>query len=295
MPLRSETHVPAVQRTRPIATTHYLRFPLKAAYCAPVWACPANVGSRRPQGVPVRAWKRPKAACGAPPPAQPRRSLFALGAAFMLAGCQGGASITVDVTVPSPLVEPIDAAMGVYFDEALVNYVHEEELADGGSYRIDIGASQAPVFARVFDAMFDDIVPVVRADAVGVSAQATIGPIPFEDPNGSRSPVDGIIAPTIEEVQFAIPKQTGGDFYEVWIRYKLKLYDRTGNPLGEWPLIGYGKANERNFGAMGGQSPALNEATTWALRDAAAVLSFQFRNQAEVQDWLAALEAERTD
>ena len=235
----------------------------------------------------------------------------------MLAGCQGGASITVDVTVPSPLVEPIDAAMGVYFDEALVNYVHEEELADGGSYRIDIGASQAPVFARVFDAMFDDIVPVVRADAVGVSedaepgevattedeadedpadrAQATIGPIPFEDPNGSRPPVDGIIAPTIEEVQFAIPKQTGGDFYEVWIRYKLKLYDRTGNPLGEWPLIGYGKANERNFGAMGGQSPALNEATTWALRDAAAVLSFQFRNQAEVQDWLAALEAERTD
>ena len=223
-------------------------------------------------------------------------------ATMLLGGCQSGASITVDATVPSPLVDPIRASMGVYFDDALLNYVHEEELDDYGAYRIDIGASQAPVFARVFDAMFEGFVPVEPADqeqSVDISAQpqtteedAPAGPIRFVGTDGSSLAVDGIIAPSIVEVQFAIPDQTGGDFYEVWISYKLTLFDGGGNNVGEYPLIGYGKANERNFGQLGQQTPALHEATTWALRDAAAELSFRFRDQTEVQDWLAAIGVE---
>jgi len=218
---------------------------------------------------------------------------------MLLGGCQGGASITVDATVPSPLVNPIRASMGVYFDDALLNYVHEEELEDYGAYRIDIGASQAPVFARVFDAMFEGFTPVEPADqeqSVDISAQpqtteedAPAGPIRFVGTDGASLAVDGIIAPSIVEVQFAIPDQTGGDFYEVWISYKLTLFDGGGNNVGEYPLIGYGKANERNFGQLGQQTPALHEATTWALRDAAAELSFRFRDQAEVQKWLGAI------
>ena len=104
--------------------------------------------------------------------------------------------------------------------------------------------------------------------------------------------MDGIIAPSIEEVQFAIPDQTGGDFYEVWIRYKLTLFDGGGNSHGEYPLIGYGKANERNFGQLGQRTPALHEATIWALRGAAAELSIRFRHESDVQDWLAAIGVE---
>ena len=241
------------------------------------------------------------------------------GACLLLGGCISGASVIVNVSVPQPLVEPIDAAMGVYFDNELVNYVHEEELHDHGVYRIDIGASQAPVFAQVFDAMFRRIVPVVFANPEGqqgtppVSDGATQSeadattdtesprteeaqiPTRFSGTDGNPAPVDGIIWPSIEEVQFAIPKQTGGDFYEVWIRYKLQLFDNAGNSHGEWPLIGYGKANERNYGGVGRATPALNEATIWALRDAAAVLSFEFRDQAEVRNWLAAIKADATE
>lgn len=234
------------------------------------------------------------------------RTLTLAFATGLLGGCQGGASVTVDATVPSPLVNPIQAAMGVYFDDTLVNYVHEEELEDYGAYRIDIGASQAPVFARVFDAMFENLVSVEPADrgpSANVPAQPqpaepedgeTEVPVPirFVGTDGSSPVVDGVIAPSIEDVQFAIPDQTGGDFYEVWIRYKLTLFDGGGNNVGELPLIGYGKANERNFGQLGQQTPALHEATTWALRDAAAVLSFQFRNLAQVQDWLATIGVE---
>ena len=261
---------------------------------------------------------------------------LAVGTVF-LGGCKGGASVTVDTTVPRPLVDPIEAAMGVYIDETLRNYVHEEESDEYGDYRIDIGASQAPVFARVFDAMFENVVYVQRADredddpadasadkdaaapdadseeeenkggenkegeneeAENEVAQNEAAedepdePVPFIGPDGSSLTVDGVIAPSIDKVQFAIPDQTGGDFYEVWIRYKLTLFDAGGNALGEWPLIGYGKANERNFGQLGKQTPALHEATTWALRDAAAVLAIQFRDQVEVQDWLATLSTE---
>lgn len=197
----------------------------------------------------------------------------------LLAGCKSGAAVTVDISVPRPLVEPIGATMGVYFDDTLSSYVHEEELADHGTYSIDIGASQAPVFAQVFEAMFERVVAVAApADGEAVApASATV--------------LDGIVAPHIEEVQFAIPDQTGGEFYEVWIRYQMRLLAADGTPVAAWPLIGYGKANKANYGAIEQKAAALNEATIWALRDAAALLSFQFREQAEVQDWLGGLGA----
>lgn len=229
------------------------------------------------------------------------RQLARLAAAGFVAaaaiGCQSGASVTVDISVPRPLVQPLDVDMGVYFDDTLKNYVHEEELEDYGDYRIDIGASQVPVFAQVFDAMFDRVVPVTQestADQAGEddsatpSTPATVSFRPVVD--GLRMPVDGILAPSIDEVQFAIPDQTGGEFYEVWIRYNLKLLGADGALLGEWPVIGYGKANQRNFGAIDQKEVALNEATIWALRDAAAWLSFQFPDQAEVQTWLNTLD-----
>ena len=258
---------------------------------------------RRGRACPAPCRRNRASRCG------PRHTLTLAFAAILVGGCQGGASITVDATVPSPLVNPIRAAVGVYFDDALVNYVHEEEGPDYGYYSLDIGASQAPVFARVFDALFDNLVPVEPADQEpgiapaqgppsgtddGAATQAAVpvGPIRFVGTDGSSPVVDGIIAPSIEEVQFAIPDQTGGDFYEVWIRYKLTLFDGDGNNVGEYPLIGYGKANERNFGQLGQRTPALHEATTWALRGAAAELSLRFRDQVEVQDWLAAIGVE---
>lgn len=215
-------------------------------------------------------------------------------------GCQSGASVTVDISVPRPLVQPLDVDMGVYFDNQLKNYVHEEELEDYGDYRIDIGASQVPVFAQVFDAMFDRVVPVTQeTTAAGREEEGLAGepdeaaaaaPVSFRPVDGPRIPVDGILAPSIDEVQFAIPDQTGGEFYEVWIRYNLKLLGADGALLGEWPVIGYGKANQRNYGAIDQKEVALNEATIWALRDAAAWLSFQFPDQTEVQTWLTSLE-----
>ena len=215
----------------------------------------------------------------------------ALLAALILTGCKGGASVTVDISVPRPLVEPIGVAVGMYFDDALKNYVHHEELDDYGVYSLNIGASQAPVFAQVFDAMFSDAVPMVNLPPADAPEEEETAQIALVGADGRAVDVEGILTPSIEEVQFALPDQTGGDFYEVWIRYRMQILDANGQALAEWPLIGYGKANERNYGSIDQREAGLSAAAIWALRDAAAVLSFQFRQQTVVQDWLAAIGA----
>jgi len=187
---------------------------------------------------------------------------------FGLIGCTGGANVMVDTSVPTPLVDPIPVTMGVYFDDALTQYVHTEELEYYGNYRIEVGASQIPVFNRVFNAMFQKVVLV---DSV----------------TGHGKDVDAVLVPAIEEFQFSIPEQTRSEFYEVWIKYKIEVFNPTGELIASMPLLAYGKANSRNYGFMEKtKEPALNEATTWALRDAAAYLAFYFRSQSDVKAWL---------
>ena len=216
-------------------------------------------------------------------------ALVAVLAALAGAGCTSGASVLVDISVPRPLVEPLGARVGVYYEDALTNYVHREEV-DGGDYVIDIGASQAPVFSQVFGAMFETVVPMRRPPAEGLGDGAQDGeaqdaeaardaqttpPVPFHRVDGGDGQVDVVLAPAIDEVQFSTPKQTSSDFYEVWIRYRMRLFDSTGSMRTEWPLVGYGKASNRN---SGDSTEILNAATTWALRDAAAVLAFELRD-----------------
>ena len=208
------------------------------------------------------------------------------------AGCQSGAAVMVASSVPRPLVAPLRAHVGVYYEDALTSYVHREEV-DGGDYAIDIGASQAPVFTQVFDAMFERVVPMRRDPAASEAAEDSPAdddaedaaedeedapPIPFHRMDGGDGELDGVLAPTIDQVQFSTPEQTRSDFYEVWIRYRMRLFDADGTMRKEWPLIGYGKANNRNGGDA---SECLNEATIWALRDAAAVLAFELRDNVQ--------------
>ena len=197
-----------------------------------------------------------------------------LTACFVLAGC-GGANVLVETTVPNLLVEPLPLTMGVHFDASLTDYVHEEELEQHGNFRIELGSTQVPVFERVFDAMFARTERVESLDAPGAA-------------------VDAIIVPAVEELQFSIPAQTRSDFFEIWIKYKIDIYKPDGELVASWPLPAYGKSNSRNFGFMESASDlGLNEATIWALRDAAAHFAFYFPQAPEIRN-LTARAAERS-
>ncbi len=197
-----------------------------------------------------------------------RVGIWPFAAAFAVFGCTG-ANVVVNTVVPSPLVEPIPMRVGVFFDESLKGYVHEESLEDYGDFRIELGSVQVPVFERVFDALFEETValPSMEADD-GVAA---------------------VIVPVFEELQFSIPAQTRGEFFEVWIKYRIDVYEPDGELLASWPLPAYGKSNERNFGFMeDSKGSGLTEASVRALRDAAAHLSFYFPRVPEVAELIEA-------
>lgn len=183
-----------------------------------------------------------------------RLGLLPVAVAFAVFGCTG-ANVVVETVVPTLLVEPIPIRVGLFFDESLKGYVHEETLEDHGDFRIELGSVQVPVFQRAFDALFEETVALSSKEA--------------------SDDVAAVIVPVFEEMQFSIPAQTRGEFFEVWIKYRIEVYKPDGELLAKWALPAYGKSNERNFGFMeDSKGSGLTEASVWALRDAAARLSF---------------------
>jgi len=186
----------------------------------------------------------------------------------LLIGC-AGADVAVDSQFPPPLVNRIDLSMGIHLSEELTSFVHEEDLDNNGEWRINIGSAQQRMFSALFEGMF-------RSHQIVVT------------PDEENTNVDGVLSPTISELQFTIPSQTRSDYFEVWIKYQMRLYDNTGDLVAEWPLTAYGKANTKNFGFMESASaPGMRQATTEALRDAMAFFSLQFTQVPEVKKWLS--------
>jgi hypothetical protein len=180
----------------------------------------------------------------------------------------GGASVSVPPELPIPLVERVPLVMGMHLSEDLLAFKHQEKLQTGGDWTIELGPAQTVMFSNLLSGMFNGVRPVSHPEAPG-------------------GEVDGVLTPTIEEVQFTTPDQTRSDYFEVWVRYRFQLHDRDGSLVGEWPLTAYGKANSRNYG-MNSRQPALQAAAVSALRDAMAFFTVQFRTVPAVQSWIAA-------
>ena len=93
------------------------------------------------------------------------------------------------------------------------------------------------------------------------------------------------IRDSIKELQFSIPKQTRTDYFEVWIRYQFKLFDKNANLVGEWDLPAYGKAKAQDYPSDG---TALQAAALSACRDAMAFFSLNFTRVPLVKNWIIA-------
>lgn len=186
-----------------------------------------------------------------------------------LGGCVG-ANVQMQGEIPTPLVNRLPLRIGLYLEPALVQYVFEEKIQDHGDWRVEVGPMQTKLFEQITRAMFLEAVPVT-----------SIAP--------ANTDLDAVLAPSIAEFQIAIPSQTRSDFYEVWIKYQMRLYDTHGTLIAEWPLTAYGKANKGDFGFMDNSDQlAIRQATMTALRDAAAFLSLRFSTVPNVRAWLDA-------
>ncbi len=189
-------------------------------------------------------------------------------AAIAVTGCKGGATVELQGDFPKPLVVPVAARVGLVLKPELVEYAHTEKLERGGEWRLDIGAMQPKLFRTVFEAMFSQVTEV---DDVAAGAR-----------------LDGVIVPTIDKLQIAVPALTRSQFYEVWIRYLIRLHDADGTLLLEWPLTAYGKASKDDYGFLENpDEPGMQDAAMTAMRDAGAFLALRFTSVGEVERWLA--------
>ena len=184
---------------------------------------------------------------------------------MLLSACSGSTRLELDNTsFPVPLMEKSPVSLGIHLDEALTTFVHKETFEKKGEWEVSIGPAQRQLFDHLAQGVFEgyQFVDTLTVDA----------------------PLDGVLRPTIREVQFSLPSQTRSNYYEVWIRYEFQLYDRAGNPVGDWNLPAYGKASNKNYGSASG---GLQAAALAACRDAMAFFSINFAREPVVRKWLA--------
>lgn len=193
-------------------------------------------------------------------------ALVAIFVTILLTACSG-ANVQMEGEIPTPLVQPLPLRMGIYFEPALLDFVYEEKIENHGDWRVEVGAMQPKLFLQVGSAMF--------AEARQVNSVTELGDL------------DGILAPSIADFQIAIPDQTRSDFYEVWIKYLIRVYDNKGTLIAEWPLTAYGKSNKSDYGFFEKTNqPAMHDATLRALRDAGAFLALRFSAVPPIKAWL---------
>ena len=92
--------------------------------------------------------------------------------------------------------------------------------------------------------------------------------------------LDGVLRPELEKFEFEVPIGQRDEFVEVWMQYRLRLYEPDGALVTDWPVSGYGKAE------LGKKEEALQQATIVAMREVGAVISTRFAEQPEIEYWL---------
>jgi hypothetical protein len=175
-------------------------------------------------------------------------------AAFLAA--VGGCSSQVTVnnpTIPDPLVEKIPLSVAVRYPPDFEHYVHTEQVIGKEKWTIDLGRSNKFLFTNLFRVMFDDLTVVETG----------------EQPDDLD--VDALIEPSIDAFEFSTPSQSQTQAFAVWIRYRIKIFDREGEQFANWPISAYGKSQTT---MMGGDA-ALERAAVLAMRDAAALIVMQ--------------------
>ena len=172
---------------------------------------------------------------------------------LLLAGLAAGCASSVTMvppTIPPPLTDKIHISVGLRMPDNFNHFVHEESIFGREEWSIDLGDSNAALFKQLFAHMFD------RVSIVGAN----------DDPK--LMDIDALVEPTIDAFEFSTPGQSKTQAFAVWIRYRLKIYNREGNLVSNWPVSAYGKSQTT---AMN-KSDALQRAAVLAMRDAAALM-----------------------
>ena len=181
---------------------------------------------------------------------------IAISLGFVVAGC--GTTVKLDPpTIPAPNINRIPVTVAVRLPENFENFVHMENVLGREEWTIDLGSSNAVFFKQLLGYMFDEVILLQPGDDV------------------TGMTYDALIEPSIDAFEFSVPHQTKTDAFAVWIRYRIKVYDRHGTMVANQPISAYGKSLTTTMGGSG----ALQRAAILAMRDAAALMIMKFDGQ----------------
>jgi len=194
--------------------------------------------------------------------------VFSLLATLVFTGALTGCTTTVSVegSIPTPLVRKIPANVGIYYDETFKTFQHTEALEAEGTWKIPLGDKNLMFFRNLMASLFDSVIELPNPQP-GAEVAANI---------------DAVIIPQIEKYGFLTPGLSGLKFFSASIHYRITMVDMAGNELADWTVVGYGKSEG---GAFGGDS-ALGNATMLAIRDGGARISIGLTDQPEVAKWV---------
>lgn len=197
----------------------------------------------------------------------------------VLAGCAAHAPVGTEF--PRPLVDPLPLRMGVEFTEDLKTFKHVESIPGDREWIVTLGPANRAMFARLFDAMFEQTV-VSDLDGDAPAADADTAGAAGGTPETTDPPVDAILIPTIESYEFANPLEAGDDHTTVWITYRIRVTNPDGRLIAEFPVRAYGRSP---YGFMAAEE-SLIDATHMAMRDAGAYIALHFADEPRIREWL---------
>ena len=164
------------------------------------------------------------------------------------AGCSSNVTLE-EATIPTPLTDRMPVTVGLRMPADFYSFVHEEQVYGREEWSINLGDANASLFQQLFGHMFQTV------------------KILGEEDDPEQMGIDALIEPSIDAFEFSVPAQSKTDSFAVWVRYRLRVYDRDGNLVSNWPVSAYGKSQTE-----GGNSASLQRAAVLAMRDAAALI-----------------------
>ena len=173
--------------------------------------------------------------------------------ATLMTAC-GGSNVTLhNPTIPEPLIDQMPLNVAARYPEVFDDFVHEEQVIGKEKWSIDLGQSNRLLFTQLFGSMFTEFNVV--------DSETSPDDIEF----------DALIEPSIDAFEFSVPSQSQTEEFAVWIRYRIKIYDKDGTQIANWPIAAYGKSLKSSIGG----DAALQRAAVLAMRDAAALIILQ--------------------
>lgn len=177
----------------------------------------------------------------------------------VLAGCSSTTTME-GPTIPAPRTEKIPIDVALRIPEEFNDFVHEESILGKDTWTIHLGGANASFFEQLFGYLFTNV--------------TVIGP----DDDARDIQFDALIEPSIDGFEFSVPTQSKTEAFAVWIRYRLRVFDREGNNASNWTVSAYGKSEKQGMGG----SKSLQRAAVLAMRDAAALIIMQMDKATQI-------------